>query len=182
MPTFHATSFCSRLSHQSMQRCSDDDVRLNLTRFGAPLAVHGETNVDLSLEETLVAALGLARHDATVARVLPVVFAKNRNLLDWARLEFCARQEGVLQVLGLFWDLTGSMMNNKKLQAKARPLKDNRRKRMENFFLTKGNRFEQALAEANTPSVARRWNFLMKMEMDSFEGSFRKHFPESKAI
>ena len=159
---------------------TDDEVRLNLSRFGAPLAVYGETNVDLSLEETLVAGLALSRHDATVARVLPVVFAKNKDAFDSERLEFLARQQGLLQVLGLFWDLTGCLLNNKRLRTMAQRVKDNRRKRTENFFLNaKTNRFEQALTKANTPPVARKWKFAMNMDMDSFESSFRKSFPNA---
>jgi hypothetical protein len=164
----------------SKQRPTDHDARLNLSKFGAPLAVEGVTNVDLSLEQTLVAGLALSRRDATVARVMPVVFAKNKDAVDSERLEFLARRKGLLQVLGLFWDLTGSLMNNKELRRKAKRVKDNRRKRTENFFLnTKSNRFEQALAEANTPSVVRDWKFTMNMNMDSFESSFRKSFPAS---
>lgn len=165
--------------HPNTQNPSEDDVRLNLSKFGAPLAVNGESDVDLSLEETLVAGLALSRHDATVARVLPVVFAKNKDAVNQERLEFLARQNGLLQVLGFFWDLTGRLMKNKRLQTMARHMRDHRRKRSQEFFLNaKKNRFEQALAKANTPPVARHWNFEMNMNMDSFEAPFRKSFPE----
>ena len=165
----------------SARKATDNEVRLNLVKFGAPLGVHGETKVDLSLEETLVGALALARHDATVARVLPVVFAKTHDLLNLRRLEFLARQHGLLPVLGFFLDLTASLMKSKRVHADAQRLKDRRRKRMENFFVDrKFNRFEAALSEMNTPPVARRWNFLMNMGMDSFEDSFNKSFPESE--
>ena len=164
----------------SAQKATDNQVRLNLAKFGAPLGVHGETEVDLSLEETLVGAMALARHDATVARVLPVVFAKTRNLLNMRRLEFLARQDGLLSVLGFFLDLTASLIKSKRLHADAQRLKDKRRKRMENFFVDRNfNRFEAALTEINTPPVARRWNFLMNMGMDSFEDRFKRSFPES---
>lgn len=163
-------------------QASDDDVRLNLVKFGAPLAVHGETNVDLPVEEALVAGLNLSRRDATVARVLPVVFAKNRNSVDWDRLEFRARQQGVLQPLGLFLDLTGSLLNNNSLKRRAKHFMDHRRKHLEHFFLNaKPNRFEQMLAEANTPKVARDWKYLMNVNMDSFESAFKKNMGELTA-
>ena len=160
---------------------TDDEVRLSLSKFGAPLRVHRESELDLPLEETLVCALTLARRDATVARVLPVVFAKNQDLLNLRRLEFLARKQGVLPVLGLFLDLTALLTKRQKLHAEARRFKDGRRKRMENFFVDrKFTRFEKELAERNTPSVARHWHFLMNMGLDSFEDRFKKSFPEGE--
>jgi hypothetical protein len=53
---------------------------------------------------------------------------------------------------------------------------------MENYFLNvKPNRFEQRLAEMNTPVVARDWKYLMNMDMDSFESAFKKNLPELTA-
>lgn len=158
------------------KQVDDQRVRLNLARFGAPLSVDGESENDLSLEETLALALGLSRRDATVARVLPVVFAKNKDRLDLPRLEYLARKQGVLPVLGFFLDMTGSLTRNPGLRADARRLMDRRRKRMEPFFVRrKFSEFENRLAEANTPPVARSWHFLMNMAMDSFESLFQKH-------
>lgn len=159
---------------------SDNEVRLNLSKYGAPLGVSGESKLDLPLEETLVHALSLARRDATVARVLPVVFAKNMDVLDLPRLEFLARKKKVLPVLGLFLDLTAILMKRPKLRKKARQLMDRRRKHAENFFVGKKlNSFEKELAEKNTPPVARDWHFLLNMGMDSFESLFRKNFTEA---
>lgn len=155
---------------------TDDETRLNLEKFGAPLALHGESERELTLEETLVAALSLARRDATVARSLPVVFAKNESHLDLRRLEFLARRQGVLSVLGFFLDMTGSLARNPELRAEARRLMDRRRKRMEPFFVQRRfSDFEKKLAQTNTPPVARSWHFLMNMGMDSFESLFQKH-------
>jgi hypothetical protein len=33
------------------------------------------------------------------------------------------------------------------------------------------------LAREKTPALARRWGFLMNMELDSFASAFRKHVP-----
>lgn len=165
-----------RLVEPNME-LSDNEVRLNLSKHGAPLGVRGVSNQDLPLEETLVYALSLARRDATVARVLPVVFAKNMDVLDLPRLEFLARKKGVLPVLGLFLDLTALLMKDPKLRKKARQFMDRRRKRTENFFVgRKLNSFEKELANKNTPPVARDWHFLLNMGMDSFESLFRKNF------
>lgn len=155
---------------------SDDEIRLSLSKHGAPLGVWGESKLDLPVEETLVYALSLARRDATVARVLPVVFAKNRDALDLPRLEFLARKKGVLPVLGMFLNLTALLMKDSKLRKKARQLMDRRRKLTENFFVgRKLNSFEKELADKNTPPVARDWHFLLNMGIDSFESLFRKN-------
>lgn len=158
---------------------TDADVRLNLLKYGAPLAVHGRSRLNLPLEETLARSLGLARRDATVARVLPVVFARNATGLNVARLEFLARQQNVLPVLGFFLDLTASLSKNRRLRAAARRLIDRRRKRMENFFVDrKFGRFGEELNRRNTPPIARSWHFLLNMRMDSFKDLYEKHFPE----
>lgn len=154
----------------------DQGVRVNLARFGAPLSVEGESENDLSLEETLVLALSLSRRDASVTRTLPVVFAKNRDQLNFPRLEYLARKQGVLPVLGFFLDMTGLLARSPALRSQGRRLMDHRRKHMESFFLRRNlSEFEKRLAEANTPPVARSWHFLMNMGMDSFESLFRKH-------
>ena len=154
-------------------------MRWNLARFGAPVAVDASPGVALPLEETLAAALNLARRDATVARSLPVLFAKNKDHLDLPRLEFLARKQGSLRVLGFFLDLTAALLGNRRLHREARRLRDRRRKRAEDFFTErKPNEFEERLAERNTPKVARAWHFRLNMGMDSFESLFKKHLKE----
>jgi hypothetical protein len=160
---------------------TDDEVKLNLSKFGAPLGVYGETELNLSLEETLAYGLVLARRDSTVARVLPVVFAKNKDVVDFPRLEFLARKLEVLPVLGMFLDLTASLLKSQKLHKLARGYDDRRRKHVENFFVNKKfNLFENELAARNTPPVARSWRFRLNMPMDSFENLFRKTFPKGQ--
>jgi hypothetical protein len=159
-------------------KLTDDEVKLSLVKFGAPLGVHGQSDLNLSLEETLAYGLALARHDSTVARVLPVVLAKNKDVVDFHRLEFLARKLEVLPVLGMFLDLTASLTKNQKLHKLARSYDDRRRKHLEDFFVSKKMYpFENELAARNTPRVARSWRFLMNMPMNSFEDLFRKNLP-----
>jgi hypothetical protein len=149
---------------------TSDDVRANLARFGTPVATSAKSNCDLSPEEALVYGLELARSDSTVARSLPVGFAKNKSTLDWSRMEFLARKLDVLPVLGFYMELTATLSKDKALRKRAIELVDRRRKKMELFFKNqKPGRFEQKLVEKNTPAVARNWHFLMNMGMDSFE-------------
>jgi len=156
---------------------TDDEVKLNLSKFGAPLCVHGETKMNFSLEETLAYGLVLARRDSTVTRVLPVAFAKNKDVVDFTRLEFLARKLEVLPVLGMFLDITSSLLKNQKLHRLAQSYDDRRRKHVQDFFVNKKlSRFENELATKNTSPVARSWRFRLNMPMESFESLFRKNF------
>lgn len=160
---------------------SDEDVRSNLARFGTPVVTQGKSTLNLSLEEALVWGLDLARKDSTVARALPVAFARNRKTYDLARLEYLARRNKVLPVLGFYLELTAILSKDKKLQVFAKQLMDKRRKKMELFFKTqKINKYEQNLVEKNTPTVARHWHFLMNMGLDSFETLFKKNVLEGE--
>lgn len=166
-------------ARDSLPQPGESDIRLNLVKHGAPLAVQGATRLDLSLEETLVYSLRLARRDATVARVLPLVFARNKDNWHMARLEFLARKHEVLPVLGFFLDLTALLSKSRKLRTQARRLKDHRRKRMENFFVDRRfSKFELELNRRNTPTVARSWRFLLNMGVDSFQDLYDKHISE----
>lgn len=155
----------------------DEGVKSNLAKYGTPVLSTKKPKRYLSLEEALAHGLDLARRDASVARSLPVAFAKNREKVDLARLEFLARKRNLLPVLGFYLDLTAQLLGDRKLQKTALGLLDRRRKRKELFFNTQKriSKFEQVLAENNTPPVARKWNFLMNLGMDSFEGIFRKN-------
>jgi len=168
--------------NSAADKVTENALRANLAKFGAPLVTSQSTS-GLSLEETLVRGLELARHDATVARSLPVAFARNKKSLDLARLEFLARKNKVLPVLGFYLDLTAFLLKDQKLHSTAQSLADRRRKKMEMFFKTReSGAFEQTLAEQNTPPLARKWRFLMNMGMDSFESLFKKNFPEGTSV
>ncbi len=158
---------------------TDEDVRSNLARFGAPVVTQEKTSFNFSLEEALVRGLSLARKDSTVARALPVAFARNRKTYDLARLEYLARRNKLLPVLGFYLELTGVLLKDKKLQVFAKQLMDKRRKKMEFFFKSqKINKYEQLLVDKNTPAVARQWHFLMNLGLDSFETLFKKNLLE----
>ena len=169
--------------NKAVENMSDEIVRLNLVKFGAPLNVHGSSQTDSDLERTLVAALQLSRHDPSVARALPLVFAKNQKVLNLPRLEFFARERGSVPVLGLFLDITGMLSHSSLFRLEAKRLFDHRRKRFEDFFVgRRRSQFEQRLTERNTPPVARNWRFWLNMGMDSFETLFKKHWFERETL
>lgn len=151
-------------------------VRASLARYGAPLAVGaGGAERWLALEAALAAGLTLAHEDATVAGNLPVVLWKNRNL-DMQELSVRALKASEAQTLGFFLELTDELAGAEVFTAAAAPLYDKRRTRARNFFSVDGRLgpYEEELAMANTPEVAKRWHFLMNMSLDSFRSYFRK--------
>jgi hypothetical protein len=123
----------------------------------------------------LADALVLAHHSPTVARVLPVAFWRQRDKLDYQRLERAATQRDERQALGFYLDLTGQLGGDRRLVRRARGLRDRRRTALRPFFLGARGLFARAAAQKRSPAVARRWGFLMNMELESFATAFRKH-------
>jgi hypothetical protein len=159
---------------------TEHDTQLNLVAWGAPLGLSGSPHLRLSLEATLARGLKLAHENATVCRALPVVFFKGRQQLVLDRLRFLASRLGEEQTLGFFLDLTSELSGDTRFHQFARKLADRRFSQTRDFFEKKGGRYAQALAEANTPKVAKKWRLRMNMGLDSFETLFRK-FCESAA-
>ena len=143
-----------------------------LVAMGAPLAgfrpqLHG------SLESALARSLEFSRTNATLLRVLPIVLARWWRRLDWARLEQEARELGALETLGMLTELTASLANAPELAERARvwwrPVSE------ATFFFAPRNVFDEELARARTPLLARRWGYLMNMGDDSFRSLFERH-------
>lgn len=155
---------------------SSEDVKVNLVRFGAPLAWDGSSEMDLSLEQTLAFALKLAHEEAVVARSLPVVFTEQSKKLDYAQLEYLANQLGEKQTLGFFLDLTAKLSGNHKMKRLATTLRDKRNKKTKPFFLSdeKASDTKKKLLDLRTPKIAKKWCFQMNMTLESFESLFNK--------
>src|ERR1041385_5016660 len=82
-----------------------DPVVTSLAAFGAPLLGVAK-KAELSLEETLVAALPLARREVSVLCCLPILLGRHAERIWWDRVETGAQQNGQLAVLGLAIELT----------------------------------------------------------------------------
>jgi DNA-binding transcriptional ArsR family regulator len=156
---------------------SDTHVRAALAHYGAPLFVPGDAHLQdvPAPEATLAAALRQAHLDPAVAGNLPVVLWRNRQL-DVNELVRLAARAGDGQTLGFFLELTDQLAGQTLFSPAAQPLKDKRRRKLRNFFSRDGkfSAYEKDLATMNTPEVARRWNFLMNMSLESFASYFRK--------
>jgi hypothetical protein len=151
-------------------------VRGWLAAAGAPLLVSHRVRGPMPrLEEVLAQALTLSHDDATVARVLPLVFWAQRDRLDYARLVREATRLNERQALGFFLELTGRLARDRRFASLSRRLRDRRRSRVRPFFARPHGRMALATARRKTPRLARRWGYLMNMGLESFASAFAKH-------
>ena len=150
-------------------------LRGQLAALGAPLAGPAPRSRRLPSEEVLADGLVLAHHSPTVARVLPVAFWRQRDDLDYERLERAATLRDERQALGFYLELTGKLGGDRRLVRRASGLRDRRRTALRPFFSGGRGSFARAAAQEKSPALARRWGFLMNMELESFATAFRKH-------
>ena len=161
---------------RSTTRDSDDQAVLAfLSAHGAPWGAGGPVSATPDAETLILQCLALARRDATVARVLPLVLWRLRATLDWDQLVERAKAEGQTHVLGFFLELAGKFGGDKALRSLSRRLRDRRRTRPHLFFQRPHGPEALRAARRNTPAPARRFGFTMNLGLDSFESAFRKH-------
>lgn len=152
----------------------DDEVRGWLAAAGAPLGSPGPKTRLPSLEDALAEALVLSHRDATVARVLPLVLWRQRDLLDLGRLVGEASRRDERSTLGYFLELAGQLGGDPALVRAARLLRDRRRTKARPFFTGPMGPHTAAAARRNTPKEALRWGYVMNMGLDSFKAMFDK--------
>ncbi len=152
-------------------------LRGRLAALGAPLGGPAQATRHLPPEEVLADGLVLAHHSPTVARVLPVAFWRQRDKLDYERLVRAATLRDERQALGFYLELTGQLGGDRRLVRRASRLRDRRRTALRPFFSGGRGSFARAAARERSPALARRWGFLMNMELESFATAFRKHVP-----
>ena len=150
-------------------------LRGRLAALGAPLGGPAPTSRRPPPEEVLADGLVLAHHSPTVARVLPVAFWRQRDNLDYERLEGAATLLDERHTLGFYLELTGRLGGDRRLVRRASGLRDRRRTALRPFFSDGRGAFARAAAEERSPALARRWGFLMNMELESFATAFGKH-------
>ena len=149
------------------------DVEESLTYYGAPL-LGRKPHKHFTLEETLLRALGAAKRNPTLLKVLPVVLAKNERAVDWNAIKEGARRKRLKAELGMLVDLTADLANRHWLSDRVKDLRDRRRK-VTSLFHEPRSKHERKLAEAVTPAAARKWNFLMNLSEETFRSLLRKH-------
>lgn len=152
----------------------DERVRRALKALGAPLTVTGPQPPRMVLEDVVLDALELARRDATVARVLPVLLWKQRGELRWKVLFKGVSGAENKHVLGFFLALTTLLSEEQQFASLASLLKDKRIRQSRHFFHGVESPRAKQLAKLKTPDIAHEWGFLMNMELDSFRTTFDK--------
>lgn len=151
-----------------------DTLRTWLAHYGAPLYGSSVANDVPEPEVALAMALSLARQDPSVARAMPVAFYVNRHNLNFARLRDLANARGQGRVLGFFLELTSRLSGDPSFARSARPLRPLEPRQNAIQFFAVRSKLERRIAEARTPEVAKRWDFRMNMDLDSFASMFRK--------
>jgi hypothetical protein len=126
------------------------------------------------LERLDVEALALCRRDPSLARALPVLLWRRRGDLDMAKLRRLAGGRGRERTLGFFLDVAARLSGDRRLRSAATALRPSSPFPTANFFANRQGRLARALAEQNTPAVARSWGYRMNMGMDAFESMFAK--------
>lgn len=149
------------------------EVKETLAAYGAPLLAY-QPRHHMSLEKAMVKGLRLAKRDAALLKVLPVVVAKNAHTLNWAALKEDAKQDKLKAELGMLVELTADVAQKPDLKNKVRDLED-RRRSVTSFFYVPRSKYEVALAEAATPAAARKWHFRMNLREDTFRSTLVKH-------
>jgi hypothetical protein len=71
-------------------------------------------------------------------------------------------------------DLAARLSADRRLRNAAAALRPSSPPRSTNFFTNHQGPLARALAERNTPPVARAWGYRMNMGMDAFESMFAK--------
>lgn len=150
-------------------------TRGQLRSLGAPLSIPAEPVAPAQREQVIVDGVRLARHDPTIARVLPIVLWAQRTMIDPERLEAAARTGRVKHALGFMLALTAELARDRGLKRLAESFRDHRARGTRPFFELPSSRAADELAARRTPDVARKWGFLMNMDLASFESQFTKH-------
>ena len=147
-----------------------------LGHYGAPL--YGESKLSgltaPDLEKLVVDALALSRRDPSVTRALPVLLWLRRADLDMAKLSRLAQARGRERTVGFFLDLAARLSGDRRLRNAAAALRPSSLRASTNFFTNHQGPLARALADQNTPPVARSWGYRMNMGMDAFESMFAK--------
>jgi hypothetical protein len=151
----------------------EDQVCETLVAYGAPLA-DWAPHPWLPLEEALPLALRLARTNATLLRVLPLVLARNASTLDGLRLLERTRDAGQEAEMGFLLELSAELTGHANLAQLASSLEGARQGPPRYFFAPRSER-DRRLVELGTAPVARRWGLLLNMPEDSFRSLLAKH-------
>ena len=127
-------------------------LRAELAAQGAPFwGSTRRSTMNAQLEQLLADACELSHHDPSVAKVLPYLFVRNRNELDFDQLERALTENKQKHTAGFFLAVAAALAGDERLNAWAERLRDKRRTKMVDFFVDATSPRLRALADRNTP-------------------------------
>lgn len=150
-----------------------DTVRNQLFTLGAP--TFGEEVEVADLETALVAGVMLSHDDATVSSVLSLVFFKQVDKLNFAKLVEVAKSVNEANALGFYLDLTTEVSGEQRFRQATLMLDASKSPTNQDFFPEFKSSFSRKLADMRTPTLARKWGFRMNMPTEVYEDTFKKH-------
>lgn len=150
-------------------------LRDELVAQGAPLwAQAGHRSATMPLEDLLAEACKLSHVDPSVAKVLPYLFARKKEELDFERLTEALTERKQKHTAGFLLAVAAALTGDRTLNRWAERLRDGRRTKVVDYFEGSSSKRLQALAERNTPKLARDWKFRLNMTMDDFASVMQK--------
>lgn len=149
-------------------------VKEALAYLGMPVnAAKKKPKRNESLEALVASGCKLATRDASVARALPVFLFEHRDELNVDKLKTESKKRGQKHAMGFFLALTSELSGYAEMKEWAEGFRDRRRKNP-TYFFANPTKHTKRVARLKTPEVARSWNLLMNMSMDSFASTFDK--------
>ena len=130
--------------------------------------VTGQTSGEhpTSAEDALIDDLVASHGSEAIALALPGVIWRQRDTLDYRRLRRDAIRRNERQTLGFYLQLTGRLSGDLRLVRTAWPLRDGRR--------TRRDRSSPTRRSASDRCLARRWGYLVNIELARFAAAFRR--------
>jgi hypothetical protein len=147
----------------------DEELKAKLVSLGAPLrGVKPFPVAPSEVLHVLVDGTQLARRDAVVARSMPLCFWNSRDLLDGRALQGLITSPEEKHAVAFFLELAGELGGDRRLAGLSEGLRDQRLTQLRPFFDS------MTPSSARDFALARKWGFLMNMELDSFRALFEK--------
>lgn len=132
----------------------------------------------VNLPQALVQAVSLARRDPFVARMLPTLLWRARDLVDQGVLVAAAERKGLGRPLGYFLDLASQVSGDRVCPAALKKLRSSvRAGRLRPVFLHEhlsASPWRAMLAEQQTPALGRKWGLITGTSVESAQSYFDK--------
>lgn len=173
-PEHPDAEFLSRLAQtdvppRSVATSGDKELKQKLVFLGAPLrGVKPLPVAPSDVLHVLADGTALARRDAVVARSMPLCFWNNRDRLDGKALQGLSAAPEAKHAIAFFLELAGELGGDRRLTGLAETLRDQRLTQLRPFF------YSMTSGSARDFALAKKWGFLMNMELDSFRALFDK--------